>query len=185
MTAAEFQYRPEDYAALNRLLAERSVLVRRGGLLNAGLMAAIFALAAALTEWPGGARWPVLVAALLGFGAGAVLHRLVGRQAARWGARLQGAFGFALARRQGLIVPQRLEIAPEGLRAVSEKGETLTRWAAVREVARSGEHVFLFVAPRLAYIVPGRALPDPRAFEAFGEAAEARWREAQGAPTPP
>jgi hypothetical protein len=70
-------------------------------------------------------------------------------------------------------VPQRLELTPEGLRATSSKGETLTRWAAIREIIQTEEHLFFFIGRKTAFMMPRRAFGTDTGFTLFAmQAAE-------------
>lgn len=179
--AVEFVPEPRDLLALNTVLGRRGGPVRSLPLLAASLIGAAAALAAALTEWDGGARWPIPVAAVLGGGMGWLLARVVGAPVERGSARLLARVAWAGARRRGLLVPQRVEITPEGLRVRSAIGETLARWPEVREVVRTEEHLFVFVSRQVAFVAPRRAFAGREDFEAFGREAEERWRRAGGA----
>jgi hypothetical protein len=77
-----------------------------------------------------------------------------------------------LAQLEGLLVPQRLELTQVGLQSSSDNGETLTRWPAFKEVVRTDEHVFFFIASETAFRMPHRAFRDPQEFYAFTDEAE-------------
>jgi len=99
-----------------------------------------------------------------------------------WVTRVGVAVGFVFLlvvfyrRRQGFTVVNeaavasdrhRLAIGPEGVRHACRTGEALTRWLAVAKVGVTTEHVFLFIGPGNAYVVPRRAFADASAFENF------------------
>ncbi len=155
----EFMPEPRDYVALNTLLARRNPMARFAHL----LLAAFVAMAAAVAIWATFGRsrpgWPVAVGAFLGFAAGWFLPTPL--------ARLQAFLVFRGAAREGQLVGQRLELLPLGLRVTSRNGETLTRWPAVKEVVRTEDHVFFFIASRTAFLAPRRAFADANAFDVF------------------
>ena len=163
-SAAEFIPEPCDLIALNTIILRRSWLGRLGRPLFGVALAAACAAAATMTNWPGGVRWPILIMPALGFLVGWLVYRPT--------ARLQATLIFRSAQREGLLVPQRLELTQVGLQSSSADGETLTRWPAVKEVVRTDEHVFFFISSKTAFLVPRRAFRDPQEFEAF--ASEAR-----------
>jgi hypothetical protein len=174
-SAAEFIPEPRDLVALNTFIQRRSWIGRYGRPLFGLALAAACAAAATVTRWPGGARWPILLMAALGFLVGWLVYRPT--------ARLQAALIFRSARRDGLLVPQRLELTQIGLQSSSPNGETLTRWSAVKEVVRSDEHVFFFISSKTAFLMPRRAFQDPQEFEAFAnDAAELQQRYAEAGP---
>ncbi len=117
-----------------------------------------------MTSWPGGVRWPILLLAALGFLVGWLVYTPI--------ARLQTTLIFRSAQREGLLVPQRLELTQVGLQSSSPSGETLTRWAAVKEIVRTDEHVFFFISSKTAFLMPRRAFSDAQEFEAFAREAE-------------
>lgn len=52
----------------------------------------------------------------------------------------------------------RMELTSEGVRTVRDHGESWTRWSAVRDVTRTDTHVFLWVDPISAFIIPLRGV---------------------------
>lgn len=177
--AAEFIQEPQDVLALNAVVTGRSRLFRSFPLVVGGVLAVLLGLAAAVTDWPGGALWPIPAAAALGFGVGLPIAWVVAWLGERSSARLVARMAWAAARRDGLVGPQRVELTPQGLRTTSPKGETLTRWSGVQEVVRTQDHVFVFVTRNTAFMAPRRAFPSADAFEAFGRETEGQWREAR------
>jgi hypothetical protein len=176
--AAEFSHEPQDFAALNALLLKRSPLGRFIRTLTAVLFALIFALAAAWMHGPGDAWWPVPAAAALGLVLGWLSRWLVGGPLGNPVLRLHGEVAFRMARREGLLVPQRVELTGDGLKGTSEKGETLTRWSGVKEVVRTEGHVFIFISRRTAFMAPRRAFPSHADFDAFAREAAEHHRQA-------
>lgn len=175
----EFNPAPEDLHALNAHLAARSVPGRVGPWPVTRLFAAIFGLAAATTAWPGGASRPVPMAAALGGLIAWACFRLVGRPVGEAALTLQSRLAWGRVQRAGLVGPQRAAIEAAGLRVTSAKGETMARWSGVGEVVRGPGAILVFVAPRVAFVVPRRAFEGDAAFDAFAEAAGARWRAAR------
>jgi hypothetical protein len=168
-----------DLMALNALVMKRSRVGRLAPVLCGGLFAGAFACAAGMTRWPGGVWWPIPVAAFIGFAAGWLLFHLFRGPLGKPAARLQAEIALRSARREGLLVAQRLELTAEGLRSSSSNGETLTRWVGVKDVARTHEHVVFWITSTVAFMAPRRAFPTQEAFEAFArQAAELHRRGA-------
>ena len=120
------------------------------------------------------------VAALIGFGAGAMLSRMVdfgipggplGGWVAfatvvafqLWTARAHTA---AMTRALPENQPEQMVILDEtGLRQISPTGETLTRWSGIARLDRRGDDLVLTATNGLFHVIPARAMPD------------AEWRE--------
>lgn len=66
---------------------------------------------------------------------------------------------------------QVLHAGPAGLVHRTEHGVTEATWSAITGVGDTGRHVFLFLGPSTAYVVPYRAFPDAAAAARFAEQA--------------
>ena len=79
------------------------------------------------------------------------------------------------ARRSGVLIPQHFSIDDEGWRAESDRGMTLTRWPAVRQVEVLNGRLFVFISRGVAYIAPRRVFANDDEFEAFAAAVKEHW----------
>jgi YcxB-like protein len=66
---------------------------------------------------------------------------------------------------------RRLSIDPHALRTTTAFSACNYFWEGIDAVVASDDYVFLYVATRVAHVVPRRAFPDDRAFADFVEAA--------------
>jgi hypothetical protein len=108
-STAEFTPEPSDLIALNTVLLRRRWFGAVWEPLFGLALGAACAGAAAATSWPRGVRWPVLLLAVLGFLVGWLVYTPI--------ARLQTTLIFRSAQREGLLVPQRLELTRSAFRA--------------------------------------------------------------------
>jgi YcxB-like protein len=83
-----------------------------------------------------------------------------------------------------------LTIAPDSLRVVTPLSECAHRWTDIEKLAVAQRHVFFFIEPRKAYVVPRRAFVDDDSYyqfleraRSYFEAANAFADEAYGAVT--
>lgn len=75
---------------------------------------------------------------------------------------------------------QEIELTADGLRIRNPYGATELRWGAVRRIASSGEHLFIYIGPEAAVAIPRRGFSCDSGFDAFE--AEARRLHAQAGP---
>ncbi len=61
---------------------------------------------------------------------------------------------------EGTLCGHRLSLRPEGVVDRTQFGESKTPWRDVRGVITTGQHVFIYIGPLLAHIVPRRAFAD-------------------------
>ena len=155
-------YELSDYAALYRHSRGRLLrLLKRAIITVLGLLIAVELLSLAVgipVDWREFILGVVLGA--LGLFLAARLPQLTARIAIR------------LAKRAGFLVPQTYTITTDAFQARSERGSTSTNWHAVQRVERSNDRLFVFIAKRVAYIVPRRVFADDGAFDAFCAATE-------------
>jgi hypothetical protein len=69
------------------------------------------------------------------------------------------------------ICRRKVTISPEDISSSSEFGEAATPWSAITEIVRTDSHLFLFMDPVKACIVPKRAFRDEASFDRFVETA--------------
>ncbi len=73
---------------------------------------------------------------------------------------------------RGLLGPHEVTLEPDWLVERTDWRESRTHWRVVESVVTADGHLFLYVTPFSAVIVPRRAFDDERAFRAFAERAE-------------
>jgi hypothetical protein len=74
---------------------------------------------------------------------------------------------------------QQIALNAQGVRRESQFSSSIHFWKGIDKVATTEEHVFFYLRTATAYIVPLRAFPDGRAFDAFADAAK-RYYETAG-----
>lgn len=68
----------------------------------------------------------------------------------------------------------KVALTEEGVQESSTGGNTFHSWRGIPEIARTDSHLFLFVGPASAHIVPVSAFPSRTDADAFYSAAQAR-----------
>jgi hypothetical protein len=71
-----------------------------------------------------------------------------------------------------------LTIAPDWFRVVDPLSECAHRWTDIEKLAVAERHVFFFVEPRRAYVLPRRAFPDDETYFKFLERARSYFETA-------
>ena len=66
-----------------------------------------------------------------------------------------------------ILGPREVDVSDEGLRERSDRHESLFRWATVRVVECSGDHLFIMVDTSAGFIVPLRSFPSLSEREQF------------------
>jgi hypothetical protein len=162
---------PEDFGALQQEILRRRPWARfaaaAAGSALVGLTTLLYARGFNPTaSW----RFTTLVAVLL-----ALFTFAVGWFLPFLGQRWAGWIAYRSMAMQTKLVPQCFELAPEGLRALSAQGETLTRWDAIESIVTRAGYSFFFIGPGRAFVVPMRAFSSQHAFAAFVAEAERLW----------
>ena len=162
-----FTYDRSDFAALSRLARPPIVgwLFKLVWVLLA-LLLIIIGLAAVLGD-PVHPRW---IAATLAIAVFAFALN-------RFGSDLAGWIQLQVARRSGLLREQRMTVTPTVFRAESSRGMTETNWPAVPRIEVEDGRLFVFIAKRVAFIVPRRAFESDMDFDGFVAAAKACWKK--------
>jgi len=164
----EFTLGERDYLALSRFAQRRGQRPRYSTIAVGLLLLAVFVclLPYGVGVMPFGVLPPTLALLLVVLGSRAWWSRpLLPRRIRRLMRRHPHRFS-----RQ----PQQMRIGPRGLEHLTEFGSHHLGWDQVAEVAEDSDHVYLFTAERVAFVVPRRALADED-FERFVEQADA-WR---------
>lgn len=71
-------------------------------------------------------------------------------------------------------------LTDDGVQESSSDGNTFHSWSGVPEISRTNDHVFLFVGPGAAHIVPVSAFPSKSDADAFFSNAQARKARSTG-----
>jgi len=79
----------------------------------------------------------------------------------------------------GLFGKRTVTIDAEQIEETEQAGAATRKWWAIQNVAQTDQHLFLFLAPANAFIVPARAFVDEAAFAAFCDLAERLWKAGQ------
>ncbi len=94
-------------------------------------------------------------------------------------------FGAALwwlgRKSSSVLQPTGMELSAEGLRTRSSMAGFEYRWSGITDIVRTRDHLFLFIARRMAFIVPRRAFATADRFAAFCDAAIRLHQDAAGA----
>jgi len=85
--------------------------------------------------------------------------------------RLFIAFGYRtpLDRNGTFLSPTDIELAPDGIRWKSERGEGRTAWNAVNRIVETKSHIYLFIDRAAAHVVPKRCFSSEAAALEFAE----------------
>ncbi|HKB36894.1 MAG TPA: YcxB family protein [Gemmataceae bacterium] len=80
---------------------------------------------------------------------------------------------------------RRVTLSSWGLRSISEVGDYFTKWSGIETVVVTDEHLFLYLSPRDALIVPKWAFDDERRFAEFVDQARQYHEESRATLEPP
>jgi len=80
---------------------------------------------------------------------------------------------------RGALGRHRVVLSDYGVTESTSVNETRTAWAGVDRVEQSQDHVFIYITPASAHVIPKRAFSRPEEAEAFYQLARSR-REAAG-----
>jgi hypothetical protein len=72
-----------------------------------------------------------------------------------------------LRRTRGVLGEHRFELGADGLRELSESGETRLAWGSARKLLRTRSFLFVFVRPASLLLLPRRNFPDREAYADF------------------
>jgi hypothetical protein len=152
VSSIEYDLVPDDFVAFNMHHALHSEAARRqsattriGASVVLPLAVGIM-LAAASHDVAFGAVTTLVSGVVLWF----LWPRLWSRQMKRFLMRAASSDGL------GTVGTQTLSIEDEGLREVSPGSETFTAWSKVRRIDETPDHVFIFVGPVQAFVIPKR-----------------------------
>ncbi len=67
------------------------------------------------------------------------------------------------------LTTHRLTLAPEGLTEETDFNTSFFKWTGIHKVVRTRKHLFLFVSPGAAHVVPRRCIPEQREWDALYE----------------
>jgi hypothetical protein len=98
-----------------------------------------------------------------------VLARLLHRSAIRRNARRDPTFPRK----------RRIVLTPEAVEGSTEVSTARTLWEGVLKVAATETHLFIYLAPTQAIVIPGRAFPSDEDFDDFIDAARDYHRAAR------
>lgn len=93
--------------------------------------------------------------------------------------RQAAAIGYG-DRNLSLFSPCKFRISPLRVRSTSHVSDNKTSWQAVEKIKKVDTHLFIFIGPYMAMIIPKRAFADEAAFERFYEKCVEYWHAAQG-----
>lgn len=94
--------------------------------------------------------------------------------------QLAGSVELRMAKQAGLIVPQFFSFDEQCWRAKSERGTTENPWTTIVRLERDDERLFVFITPKVAYIVPKRVFAKSADFDHFATAAEQAFARSRG-----
>lgn len=114
---------------------------------------------------------------ILPYLAALVLLLLIYLALHRFGSNLTAWTLARAIRREGLLRDQTMTVAEDCFRAESSRGKTEVRWSAIPRVHLDETRLFVFSTRRLVFIIPERAFDSREGFEAFGAAAQQRWKQ--------
>lgn len=75
--------------------------------------------------------------------------------------------------------PQTTEITPEYLYHQDATGEVKTRWKGIQKIVETATHIFFWVSPNEAHVVPKRAFANAEDATQFAQLATKYWEQAQ------
>jgi len=91
--------------------------------------------------------------------------------------RFRGWLWLRFARRRPFHGPQTYALLPDRLRISADKGATEIPWTGLHHVTCEDGRLFLFLAERLAFVVPRRAFGSDADFEAFAGTVQQQWKK--------
>ena len=91
--------------------------------------------------------------------------------------RFRGWLWLKFARRRPLHGPQTYALLSDGVQISAEKGKTEIPWTSLHHVTCEEGRLFLFLAERLAFVVPRRAFDSDAEFEAFAGEVQTQWKK--------
>lgn len=171
--SVEFDLDLNDVVAFNEYHAAHSPLLRRGLMMYRLVPAAIGFVAGAimaLSDWSEGIKTAVLSVVVPGLWI-AVAPWVYRRRIRQNVKKL-----YREGRNAAVFGRQTLAISASGFTRTASGAHSEARWDAVERVASTPGYLFIYTSAVTAHIVPRRAFPDDRSFDAFTAAAR-RWAE--------
>lgn len=159
----EFRRTEKDLLAFSEFLSERMGQFRRQKIWGV-VFAVLFLGGAALWQFQ---RTAVPAVALAYLGAGAVYAVVWVRWLGPW--QLRRCLRRAVRRLYGVapVTSHELTLTEAGIEESSSEGNTFYSWSGIPEITRTNTHLFLFVGPAAAHIVPVAAFRSERDADAF------------------
>ncbi len=77
------------------------------------------------------------------------------------------------------VQPRTIEITPDYLRHQGASGEVKTRWKGIQKIVETATHIFFWVSPNEAHVVPKRAFANVEDATQFAQLATKYWEQAQ------
>ena len=149
--------------ALNWYHPRTSPAARRTLLLfQYGLPIAIVVLVVLITLAAGWSLFTIVPAVVLALAWFAFVPKMQKRSLQKQIVRL-----YADGRDRGIVTGHKVSIDSLSIKDRTDRGETTTAWKDVEKVVATGEHVFVYVGPKSALIVPRAAFPGESEYNAF------------------
>jgi hypothetical protein len=82
-------------------------------------------------------------------------------------------------RNRGVLGHHHLSLTEEGLREITDVGESFKQWSGIEKVDAIADHILIFTQVTAAHVVPRRAFSDAHAAEAFLAEARRLWDSAK------
>ena len=163
----EYQNTLDDILALNWYHHRASPAARRTLLLfQYGLPIAIVVLVVLITLAAGWSLFTIVPAVVLALAWFALVPQMQKRNLQKQIVRL-----YAEGRDRGIVTGHKVSMSSSSITDRTDRGETTTAWKDVDKVVATEKHVFIYVGPQSALIVPRGAFPGESEYNAFVDAA--------------
>jgi hypothetical protein len=163
----EFQNTLDDILALNWYHHRTSPAARRTLLLfQYGLPVAIVLVVVIITFAAGWSLFTIVPAVVLALAWFAFVPQMQKRNLQKQIVKL-----YAEGRDRGIVTGHKVSINSSSIADRTDRGETKTAWKDVDKVVATEKHVFIYIGPESALIVPRGAFPGESEYSAFVDTA--------------
>jgi len=117
--------------------------------------------------WPG---WSTTVKVIF-FGVSSAFWVIAYPRYYRWVIKRNTRRNYSEGHNRGIVGEHVIVIDPEGVKEVSEVGESTTVWSGIERVEENDNYLFLYTGPIQAHVIPKRGFADDQQITEFSQLA--------------
>jgi hypothetical protein len=161
MDTVTFRVEVADLKAFQRRVSRTSPAVRRMRIFIGGMFLVLSFLQTSRRDYEGWGEWLIHFIAVFALMAGVGSLLIFGIN------RLAEIGAFRGAERHGVLGEHTITLTPEGLHEQTAVNESKTAWRGIHRIDATKDHLFIFLQPAMAHVIPRRAFPTPADADAF------------------